>query len=154
MDCGSDRRHHLWSFILDNVENLLIYLVVPIKFKKKLFHWIMKQKGQTFSGFILSYVRIFCCQHHYTLNACGSWCMGKAIWRHHVGLAALSSLLHCKNHCVNTLQRVCLHSGPQSYTVGQQWDVLPVKSLQLPLLSPPSAIASVPTTNRGRARLG
>lgn len=66
-----------------------------------------------------------CCQHHCTSNVCSSWRMGKAIWR---TCAGQSSLLRCKkNHCVNTLIVKCLHSGPQSYTVGQQWDVLPVK---------------------------
>lgn len=96
----------------------------------------MKQKGQTFSGSILSYVRICCfllptplyieCLRFLTYGkshlkaSCWSCCTPRTC-------AGQSSLLHSKNHCVNTLTVKCLHRGPQSYTVGQQWDVLPVK---------------------------
>lgn len=51
----------------------------------------------------------------------------RAIWRHRVGhVECVMVLWHC-NITVNTHNVQCLHSGPQSYTVGQQWDTPPVK---------------------------
>lgn len=95
----------------------------------------MKQKGQTFSGSILFYVRICCFLLPISLYI-------KCLWFLACGQSRLkascrccctprtcdgrSLLLHCKI-TVNTQIVKCLHSGPQSYTVGQQWDTLPVK---------------------------